>query len=397
MRILVGWDDEAEAELIGLYLGVDENEVVVTTGKTKFLEQAFSEKNFDIILMVTDLPDTDEGFEVFTKLSKYRLGTPIVGACRAPDMYKIVRFMTSGMRAYVLRDPGGDYMFMLSATLESTLKSVRDEQEQKLAERLREEIESVRKLQESVIPAHLESPEGYHLCARYEPSQIKVIGGRPVTMAGGDYYDVFNLDDDNMVLLVGDASGHGMKAAMSIMTMHTLVRMIRSQKYQDTAAFVAEVNDQLCQQSVVNEEGGFITLLYVILRLDKQDIQWTSAGHPVPMLQDRASGGVELIGPDDAGGLPLGIMPGVEYETYTTPIPDNSRLLLYTDGLEEAFPDTRSGEHHQFGREGVMRSLEQTHQRPIKEAMQILFEASSDFTEGAGRHDDTSVVFLDRD
>ncbi|HID22270.1 MAG TPA: response regulator, partial [Planctomycetaceae bacterium] len=161
MRVLVGWDNESEAELIQLYLGVDENEVTVTTGKTKFLEQAFSDKPFDIILMVTEMPDSDGAFEVFTKLKRFRPETPIVGACHAPDMYRIVRFMTAGMRAYILRDPGGDYMFMLSATLESTLKSVRDEQEQKLAERLREEIESVRRLQESVIPADLQAPEGY--------------------------------------------------------------------------------------------------------------------------------------------------------------------------------------------------------------------------------------------
>ena len=397
MRVLVGWDDESQSDLIGLYLGVDDNEVTVTLGKTKFLEQAFSEKTFDIILMVADMPDVDGAFEVFTKLRRYRPDTPIVGACHAPDMYRIVRFMTAGMRAYVLRDAGGDFMFMLNATLESTLKSVRDEQEQKLAERLREEVESVRKLQESVIPANLEAPEGYHIAARYEPSQIKVIGGRPVTMAGGDYYDVFSLDDNNMVLLVGDASGHGMKAAMSIMTMHTLVRMIRAQKYKDTDAFVSEVNNQLCQQSVVNEEGGFITLLYVILRLDEQHIQWTSAGHPVPMLQNRATGEVQLIGPEDAGGLPLGIMPDVEYESYTTSLPGNSRLLLYTDGLEEAFPEGKAGEHFQFGRKGVVETLKKTHTNPVGEALQALFDDSSAFTQGAGRHDDTSLVLLDRD
>src|SRR4029079_799686 len=133
-------------------------------------------------------------------------------------------------------------------------------------------------------------PAGYHMCARYEPSQIRVLGGRPVTMAGGDYYDVFRLDRNNMVLLVGDASGHGMKAAMSIMVMHTLVRMIRTHRYQNTAAFVQEINNQLCQHSVVNEEGGFITLCYGLLQLDTNELQWTSAGHPIPLVQDLSTG-----------------------------------------------------------------------------------------------------------
>ncbi len=397
MRILVGWDDSDEADLISMYLGIDENEVVVTTTKTEFLKKAYSEvQHWDVILMTIAMPDMDAGYEIFTKLQRARPDTPIVGACHQPDVFRIVKFMTNGMRAYVLRDSGGDFVFMLQATLQSTVEAVRAEREQKLAERLREEVESVRKLQASVIPEDLEAPDGYSICGRYEPSQIQVVGGRTVTMAGGDYYDVFTLDENNVVLLVGDASGHGMKAAMSIMTMHTLVRMIRTQKYQDTAQFVAEVNNQLSEQSVVNDEGGFITLLYAILNIERQELQWTSAGHPVPIRQDLGTGKVELYGPEDAGGLPLGIMPDVEYETYTSTLPEKSRLLLCTDGLEEAFPEGKPGRHHQFGIEGIFKTLERTYEQTVQEAMQALFDDSNAFTEGAGRHDDTSVVMLDR-
>lgn len=396
MRILVGWDDPGEAELITLYLGIDENEVIVTTTKDQFLKKAFSEEYWDIILMTAAMPDIDTGYEIFTKLRKQRPDCPIVGACHQPDVFRIVRFMTNGMRAYVLRDAGGDFVFMLQATLQSTVEAIRAEREQKLAERLREEIESVRKLQESVIPADLEAPDGYAIAGRYEPSQIQVVGGKSVTMAGGDYYDVFTLDDNNIVLLVGDASGHGMKAAMSIMTMHTLVRMIRTQRYKETAQFVAEVNNQLSEQSVVNDEGGFITLLYAILNLERQEIQWTSAGHPVPIRQDLDTAEVELIGPDDAGGLPLGIMPDVEYDTYVSPLPPRSRLLLYTDGLEEAFPEGKPGRHHQFGMNGIKETLKRTCKEPLNVALQALFDDSNAFTEGAGRHDDTSIVMLDR-
>lgn len=397
MRILVGWDDAEQADLIALYLGVDDNEVVITTDKSGFMKWAFSDEPFDVILMTTEMPDVDGAFEIFTKVCRFRLDTPIVGACHAPEVYRIVRFMTSGMRAYVLRDPGGDFVFMLHATLQSTLEAVQAEREQHLAARLREEIESVRKLQESVIPADLEAPEGYQICARYEPSQIQVLGGKAVTMAGGDYYDVFTLDDKSLVLLVGDASGHGMKAAMSIMTMHTLVRMIRNQGYSDTAQFVAEVNNRLSEQSIVNEEGGFITMLYAILQLDTNSLQWTSAGHPVPMLQDRDTGEVTLLGPKDAGGLPLAIMPNIEYETYNSPVPANSRLLLYTDGLEEAFPEGATGRHRQFGIDGIIKTLKENRQVSPEQSLQALFDESNAFTNGSGRHDDTSAVVLDRD
>ena len=215
-------------------------------------------------------------------------------------------------------------------------------------------------------------------------------------MAGGDYYDVFTLPDDNIVLLVGDASGHGMKAAMSIMTMHTLVRMIRSQNYSDTAHFVSEINNQLCDQTLVNDEGGFITLLYAILDVKKQELQWTSAGHPPPLLQNLETGEVTSLGDADSGGLPLAVMHEADYETYTSPLPNNIRLLLFTDGLEEAFPEGRAAAHSQFGVDGIMRTMKETYETPLPDALQRLFDASNEFTQGSGRHDDTSVVLLER-
>lgn len=91
--------------------------------------------------------------------------------------------MAHGMNAYVIRDSSGDFVFMLQALLESTHEAVRAVRDQDLAAKLREEVESVRKLQASLIPQDLEAPEGYEICGRYEPSQIRVLGGQPVTMA----------------------------------------------------------------------------------------------------------------------------------------------------------------------------------------------------------------------
>ena len=77
---------------------------------------------------------------------------------------------------------------------------------------LRDEMDGVRRMQESIIPKGLVPPEGYAITARYEPAQMQVVGEVPVVMAGGDYYDLF-LPDKNQSLMVGDASGHGSKRA----------------------------------------------------------------------------------------------------------------------------------------------------------------------------------------
>lgn len=396
MRILVAWENREQAELIGMYLSIAENEIVIVDTLPEFAQLARAEGPWDAALLSLSLAPSEALFAEFNRFRERYPLAPVIGACNPQDVFSVVRFMARGMAAYVIRDASGDYMFMLPQLMESTVEAARAEFDRQLAERLREEVDSVRKLQESVIPREINAPDGYEIVARYEPSQIRVVGGRPVTLAGGDYYDVFRLDDENLVLLVGDASGHGMKAAMSIMTMHTLVRMIRNQRYRDTADFVAQINNQLCEQTIVAEEGGFITMLYAILNSRTHQIQWTSAGHPTPLIQDLNTGEVRLMGPRISGGLPLAIMPEMEYETETTEIPPNSRILLYTDGLEEAFPEGDSERHDQFGVEGIKRTMQATRDQPLEKALQALFDTTHEFTRGAGRHDDTSVVMLER-
>ncbi len=395
MRILVGWDDAAQAELIRLYLNVDENGVVVATQSEQFLALATSSQQWDAIVLTTSFPDYETAYQSFQAVRAARPECPLVAACQPEDVYRLARYLTSGLRAYLIRDAKGDFMFLMHAVIEGAVRQVVAERERLVAEKLRREIDSVRQLQESIIPHNIVCPGNYHIVARYESSQIRVIGGQPVTMAGGDYYDAFTLPDDSTIVLVGDASGHGMKACMSIMTMHTLIRMIRYDEFRDPAHFVAYVNRMLCQQSVVNSEGGFITLLYGILNPKTNEFRWASAGHPAPISQRLETNEFEIIGADDSAGLPIGIYSDAEYETHSFQLPSQSRLLLYTDGIVEAFP--AGGERHtEFGIKGIEETLRSTRDKTLEQALQQLFADSNAFTEGQGRHDDTSILLMQR-
>jgi len=163
-----------------------------------------------------------------------------------------------------------------------------------------------------------------------------MLGGKPVIMAGGDYYDLFRPADDTLVALVGDASGHGLKACMSIMTMHTLVRMLGTTRFSDTSGFVGYINTLLCSNSIVQSGGGFITLLYVVVDTKAHRVSWTSAGHPPALLHRLDVDEVTQVGSNSDGGLPLGITDGMPYDAFTFELPPHSRLLLYSDGLTDA-------------------------------------------------------------
>jgi len=396
MRVLVGWDDTEEAELLSLYLNVDDTDVVVETCWDRFLEQAQTGGNWDAFLIQTSSPDSDTAFHYFQELRKVSADHPIVGAANQEDVYRIARFLTSGMRSYVLRDPNKDYMFLLHSALQSGLDAVRAERERMIAIKLRQEVDAVRKLQESIIPRLLNVPEGYAITGRYESSEISVMGGLPVTMAGGDYYNALSLPDGTIALLVGDASGHGMKACMSIMTLHTLIQMFPSKRYRDPAVFVRDINDNLCRQAVVNDDGGFITLLYGILDPKENTFEWAAAGHPLPIIQCLKSGEIEERGSTDFVGMPLGIWEEAEYESQKIDLPEACRMALYTDGLAEAFDDGQKT-LAEFGVSGIMRIMCETSDRTLDDTLAALFDASHAHTRGQGRHDDTSVLLVQRD
>lgn len=396
MKALVAWNDDAQAELLALYLNNEDDLAEIHVTREEVIEAATGETRWDVILLGINGDEIDASYELFEELRRLLPDCPVVGACKNDDVFRIARFMTHGMRTYLIRDDAGDFVFMVHAILESTVEAVRAERERIVAEKLREEVDSVRKLQESIIPHDLATPCGYKVVARYESSQIRVLGGQPVVMAGGDYYDVFMLDDDSLVLLLGDASGHGMKACMSIMTMHTLIRMMRNDKYRDTATFVSEVNNRLCEQQIVSEEGGFITLLFGILNAESHEFQFTAAGHGPPLLHRLNENTIEEIGNVDEGGLPLAIYSDADYDVSRFTIPPHSRLLLYTDGIEEAFPPD-DADHTEFGRAGIERVLKDCRQKSIDATLQALFDESHAFTGGQGRHDDTSIVLLERE
>ena len=395
MKILVGWEPSSEIETIESMLNVGTHEAVICRHAAVYID-TLDKTDWDVVLLSLDFPNTDEATAVFKATQEALPSTPIVGVIRTHEFTRLIEFITNGLHSHIIRDDDENFIMLLITVLEAAEKNVRALRDQVVAERLSEEVNSVRKLQESVVPKDLPKLRDYQVVGRYEPSEIRVDGRNMVVMAGGDYYDSFALNDNQLVMLVGDASGHGVKACMSIMTMHTLIRMIRENRFVDTSEFVSAVNERLCRSDIVQDEGGFITLLYSILDTSTHHLQWTCAGHPLPLLQNMDTNEITTLGDEDQIGLPLAVMQGWSYECISAHIPPHSRVLLYTDGLEEAFPPEGDALLDQFGITGIIDALKESINMPLDEAMDHLFFKSTEVTAGAGRHDDTSVMMIER-
>lgn len=184
--------------------------------------------------------------------------------------------------------------------------------------RVRDELEVARELQRQLLPDAAPEVPGYAFAHSY----------RTANEVGGDYYDVQRLPDGRVVLVVADASGHGMAAALLMAianaTLHTALDLD-----PDPRAVATLLNRALVR---TGGRRDFVTLFYALLDPASGRLDYLSAGHPFPLLR-RRDGRVEEIG---EGGLPLGLRTDLELAAASATLEPGDLLVLYTDGLPEA-------------------------------------------------------------
>jgi len=221
---------------------------------------------------------------------------------------------------------------------------------------LQQEFRSAQELQQVLIPDALPALPGYVVTSAYRPAQE----------VGGDFFQLIPLAEDNALLVIGDVSGKGLRAAMAVAL---IVGAIRStvEMTQDPAAVLAALNRRLHGRL----RGGFATCLALRLDADGRCVI-ANAGHLPPFLNGKE---VEL-----PPALPLGLMEAAEYEPLHLQMDRGDRLTLYTDGLLEA----RNAAGELFGFERIAELLA----RP-REAHEVA-EAAQRF----GQDDDITVLSL---
>lgn len=393
MKTLVGWDNDQEAELLSLYLTIGNNEMRICTQPIDLLAQAGAE-TWDVVLLAQTFHTLDESFTVFTQLQQLLPEVPVVLACRLSEMIGLPRFLTHGLRSYVIRDERGDFVFLILANLESTVDAVRSERSRRLAHGLRNEMFGVRMVQQSIIPRALPALGGFRIAMRHEPAELPSESDQANIAAGGDYYNVFTIDEGTVLTLLGDTSAHGLKASLSIVALDTLIRRMSAGDARDPAGLVTAINKRVCDHSLVQSGGGFVTLCAATIDAGSNTLVWASAGHPSVLLHQMSSREVTILSGSDDAGLPLGIVADFTYAARSMTIPAASRVLLYSDGLT----DIRAGKasaRASFGTDGLIEVLRSCRLMSAEETLEELFRASREFGNGR-RPDDVSAVLIER-
>ena len=246
--------------------------------------------------------------------------------------------------------------------------------EAKERERIEQELRIARLIQQTLLPKTLPKLSAYDIAAYYKPARE----------VGGDFYDSFVLEDGRLGLVVGDVTDKGIPAALVMATTRTMLR-VSAQRHFPPGEVLKRANDALVPDIPPNM---FITCLYAILDTESGRLVYANAGHDPPYLRHNGSDVEELR----ARGMPLGLMPGMEYEEKEVTLQRGESVLFYSDGLVEAHDP--KGEMFGFPR---LQGLVGAHHSGESSLIDFLLSELTDFTgENWEQEDDITLVTLER-
>jgi phosphoserine phosphatase RsbU/P len=216
------------------------------------------------------------------------------------------------------------------------------------------ELETARRIQQSILPKANPSVKGLRVASHYEP----------MTEVAGDLFDFVVTPSGQLGVLVADVSGHGVPAAI-VASMVKIGLATQRDSIADPGAVLIELNRALYGQF----ELAYVTATFLLLDPAAGRLAYASAGHPPPVLV-RRSGTLERL---DRGGMVLGFVPDMHYATTAVHgLVPGDRVLLYTDGLTEASRD--GGEF--FGDRQLDRALTAFQDLPLDQFTPRLVDAA---------------------
>ena len=245
-------------------------------------------------------------------------------------------------------------------------------QEIRERERVEQELQVARSIQQASLPKEVPTLEGWQVTPFY----------RPAREVGGDFYDFHLLSEGRLGLVVGDATGKGVPAALVMASARSMLRAV-AQASESPGEVLRRVNDPLVTDIPSNM---FVTCFYAILDPKSATLSYANAGHDLPYLHH--SGECEEL---KARGMPLGLMPGMGYEEKEIELDVGEGVFFYSDGLVEAHDP--KGEMFGFPR---LRALIAEHAEEGSIGNLLLEELYSFVGEDWEQEDDITLLTLRR-
>ncbi len=259
-----------------------------------------------------------------------------------------------------------------TGALEATRQRL--EQERIERERVEQELRVARTIQQASLPKEVPILEGWQINPYF----------RPAREVGGDFYEFFELDDGRLALVVGDATGKGVPAALVMTATCAFLGGVATASGASPGEVLARVNEAVLARIPPNM---FVTCFYAVLDPESGHLSYANAGHNLPCCR-REDAASDL----KARGMPLGLMPGMRYEEKETVLRLGEGVLFYTDGLIEA----HNAQGEMFGTPRLRDLLSERSEGGRGLSTTLLEELYTFVGEGWEQEDDITLLTLER-
>ena len=328
---------------------------------------------FDIVLSDINMPQMD-GLELLQQIPSVDPDVRAVVVSAYGDMKNIRTAMNRGAFDFVTKPIDfGDLRVTIDRTLENSVvwKQAMESRDQLAV--LESELDVARRMQASILPTEFPEEDSFEIHANMEPAQA----------VGGDFYDVQDLPDGRVGMAIADVSGKGVPAGLFMMSSRTLLKGAAIGS-SDPATVLTTVNGVLSDD---NAEMMFVTVLYAVYDPETRTYTYASGGHDSPLVV-HADGTATLL--PHTGGVALGVMPGIEYQTHSVTLEEGDTVILYTDGVTEA--QNSNGE--QYGLERLRETFRGRAPKGAGTATSEVFSSVREFAGDAPQFDDITCLAL---
>jgi phosphoserine phosphatase RsbU/P len=371
-RILVADDQIDILQTIEILLKKEGYEIRTVASPADALA-AIKETTFDLILMDLNYSrqaaSVREGIDLLVRIEDIDPLIPVVVMTAWASIDLAVEAMNAGAANFIQKPWDNGILIALVQEQIEKGRSRRRLENRRMQERL--ELEEAEQVQRAFLPSSLPKIDGCDMAVRWQPK------GR----VGGDYYDVFLLDDQRLGFCVADASGKGLPAALLMSNLQAGLRSLAGST-TGPAETVIRLNRLLCANRFIDK---FITLFYGVLDLSRMELIYTNAGHPPPFIRRQAGGMTALNG---TGGL-VGCFADWTYSQESVRLSHGDRIWLYTDGISEA----RDASGNEYGTVHLERLIDELHNISPEEAQSRIWASVLEFCGGVLEDDATLLTF----
>jgi sigma-B regulation protein RsbU (phosphoserine phosphatase) len=201
---------------------------------------------------------------------------------------------------------------------------------------------------------------------------------------GGDFYDIFELSDGRVGIVIGDVAGKGLSAAVHVAAAKHSIRSY-AYLYDSPSRVMALTNDILCKAQIAEQsDTSFLTVFFVVIDTQHQMITYVNAGHEPPLVVNKNGIYDEL---ESSGDLALGILGNQIYTEFNRALHQGDLVVAVTDGITEARQDVSK----LFGKEGILDVLLHELKTPVEEIPIKLLDAARTYA-GGELQDDAAIV-----